>query len=47
MISQAFPFFKGYWDDHTDPKFSLILLDIKKITVQSPYDKEYYTFNLK
>ncbi|MFX1390350.1 MAG: pyridoxamine 5'-phosphate oxidase family protein [Promethearchaeota archaeon] len=45
-VSKAIPFFKGYWSDYTDPQFSLIRLDISKIKVQSPYDKQFYTFNL-
>jgi len=45
-LSQAIPFFKGYWDDYTDPNFGLIRLDINKINVQSPYDKKYYTYDL-
>ncbi|MFX1386453.1 MAG: pyridoxamine 5'-phosphate oxidase family protein [Promethearchaeota archaeon] len=46
-LSEAIPFFSGYWHDYNDPKFGLILLDIEKIEVQSPYDKQFYIFNLK
>lgn len=46
-VSKAIPFFNGYWSNCNDPKFGLIQLDIKKIEVQSPYDKQLYIFNLK
>ena len=46
-LSKVIPFFNGYWEDYTDPKFGLIQLDIEKIEVQSPYDKQFYTFDLK
>ncbi|MCK4379701.1 MAG: pyridoxamine 5'-phosphate oxidase family protein [Candidatus Lokiarchaeota archaeon] len=45
-LSKAIPFFSGYWEDYTDPKFGLIRLDINKIEVQSPYDKKFYTFDI-
>jgi uncharacterized pyridoxamine 5'-phosphate oxidase family protein len=45
-VSKAISFFKGYWSDYADPQFSLIHLDISKIKVHSPYDKQFYTFNL-
>jgi len=46
-LSKAIPFFSGYWKDYTDPKFGLIRLDINKIEVQSPYDKKFYTYDIK
>ncbi|TKJ23594.1 MAG: hypothetical protein CEE43_02735 [Promethearchaeota archaeon Loki_b32] len=46
-LSKVIPFFSGYWEDYSDPKFGLILLDIDKIEVQSPYDKKFYTFKIK
>lgn len=45
-LSEVIPFFSGYWSDYSDPKFSLIQLNISKIEVQSPYDKKFYTFDL-
>jgi len=46
-LSKVIPFFNGYWSDYSDSNFGLIRLDIDKIEAQSPYNKQFYTFNIE
>jgi uncharacterized pyridoxamine 5'-phosphate oxidase family protein len=46
-VSKAIPFFNGYWNSYDDPLFGLFRLDIEKLEVQSPYDKQFYSYELK
>jgi uncharacterized pyridoxamine 5'-phosphate oxidase family protein len=46
-LSEEITWFNHYWSSYEDPLFCLIQLDIEKIIVQSPFDKKFYTYDLK
>ena len=46
-LSEEITWFNHYWTSHEDPLFCLIQLNIEKIIAQSPFDKKFYTYDLK
>jgi len=46
-LSEEITWFDAYWTSYEDPLFCLIQLEIEKIIVQSPFDKKFYSYNLK
>ena len=46
-VSEEITWFDTYWTSYKDPLFCLIQLDIEKIIVQSPFDREFYSYYLK
>lgn len=47
QLSEAIPWFSGYWESYDDPNFVLFHLDIEEIEVQVPAERTFHFFNLK
>ena len=45
-LSEAIPWFDGYWKSYDDLEFTLFRLDIERIEVQIPVIREFHVFNL-
>ncbi|MHA2358023.1 MAG: pyridoxamine 5'-phosphate oxidase family protein [Candidatus Heimdallarchaeaceae archaeon] len=45
-LSEAIPWFSGYWESYDDPNFVLYRLDLERIEVQIPVVREFYFFDL-
>lgn len=45
-LSEAIPWFSGYWKSYNDPEFTLFRMDLDRIEVQIPVIREFHIFDL-